>query len=405
MVNPRPGSAARLPRMAVLGRLGTPQLACLRSWRRHGVPCVFLHAGAWPLPRTVQRLLGVPCVHLGPLRFDDPAWVNRLSQALAEAGSEAVTCVSEPISEALWAAREALPRGLRIASASPAIVRQLASKAFQHRLARHSGLATLPSWCWAPGARALLAEDIFPLAVRPDDARRAVPPFKVEVVDDSLGLQQLLDRLLPGSSPVIVQPLVRGPNLLVHGWRDEAGRCSGFLGFEVEVKHQGLSVVMRPRPLPEAVAAGCARMAEALGLQGVFHFDFVVDAQGQALFLDLNPRFGGTTGKALAAGYDEPLALVATLRPDLVPHAAFVRPRLARSGGKHQALRALWGTLAGSSTAADYPHPQRGRAVAALLRYLLTGRDELLRVDAWRSLLAFVLYQAGRMRAGASSGR
>ncbi len=400
-------SASRqtLPCVALLGRLGTPQLACLRSWRRHGVPCVFLHIGDWPLPRLVQALLGVPCVHLGPMRFDDVAWVARLSRALASAGAQAVTCVSEPISEQLWAARAALPAGLRIASVGPDAVRQLASKDRQHRLAQASGLQTLPSWCWSPGDPAELPDDAFPLAVRPDVARDAVPPFKVEVVADRPALQRLLDRQWPGTSAVIAQPLVRGPNLLVHGWREPSGRCVGTLGFAVDVKHRGLTVVMRPQPLADAVARGCERMAEALGLQGVFHFEFVVDAQGVPRFLDLNPRLGGTTGKALSAGYDEPLALVATLCPEALPRAAFVAPRMAASGGKHQALRALWGTLSGSSTEADYPHPQRRQAVAALLRYLLTGRDELLRAGAWRSLAAFVLYQAGRVRAGASRAR
>lgn len=393
-----------LPRIALLGRLGTPQLACLRSWRRHGVPCVFLHAGPWPLPRLVQALLGVPCVHLGTLDFDDAAWRQRFVQALADSGAGTVTCVSEPISEQLWLRRAAWPAGLRIASVAPAAVRQLAAKSRQHRLAQHSGLATLRSWCLEAGEPVVVPDDAFPLAVRPDVATQAVPAFKVEVVADRAALQALVDRQQRGSSPLIAQPLVHGPNLLVHAWRDATGTC-GTLGFRVEAKHRGLTVVMRPEPLPEAVSAGCARMAAALGLQGVFHVEFVVDAEGVPRFLDLNPRLGGTTGKALAAGYDEPLALVATLCPRQVPRSAFVAPQLAVSGGKHQALRALWGTLSGRSTAADYPHPRRARAVAVLLRYLLTGRDELLRAGAWRSLLAFALYQAGRVRAGASSVR
>ncbi len=397
---------ATWPRIALLGRLGTPQLACLRSWRRQGVPCVFLHVGHWPLPGLVRSLLGVPCVHLGPLAFDDPAWVARLAQALRDSGAEAITCVSEPISERLWALREHWPAGVVVAAVPPDAVRRLASKDRQRELARASGLQTLSSWCLAPGEPVPpLPEAVFPLAVRPDVAAEAVPPFKVEVVADRAALQRLVDLQFPGSSPLIAQPLVRGPNLLVHGWREASGRCCGNLGFAVEVKHRGLTVVMRPQPLPEAVAQGCGRMAEALGLQGVFHFEFVVDADGVPRFLDLNPRLGGTTGKALAAGFDEPMALVATLRPGQVPRSRYVAPKLAVSGGKHQALRALWGTLRGTSTDADYPHPQRGRAVAALLRYLLTGRDELLRAGAWRSLLAFALYQAGRVRAGASSGR
>jgi hypothetical protein len=398
-------NAATLPRIALIGRLGTPQLACLRSWRRHGVPCLFVHTGHWPLPRVVAALLGVPCVHLGPLQLDDPAWVAMLSQVLLRAGAQALTCVSEPISEGLWAVREALPPGLRIVSVAPDAVQQLRSKDRQTRLARSSGLPTLPSWCFAPGEQAMMPGTAFPVAVRPDDARRADPPFKVEVVPDLAALQRLLDGQALGSSPLIAQPLVHGPNLLVHGWRDARGHCAGHVAFRVEVKHRGLTVVMQPEPLSEALAQGCTLMAQALGLSGVYHFEFVVDAHGRPRFLDLNPRFGGTTGKALSAGYDEPMALMATLAPGHVPSEWFVGAEMACSGGKHQALRALFSALLGRSTEADYPWPQRGRTVGALLRYLFTGRDELLRANAVPSLLAFVLYQLGRVRGAFSSGR
>jgi hypothetical protein len=400
-----PTAPERLPRMAILGRLGTPQLACLRSWRRAGVPCVFLHTGGWPLPALAVKLLGVPCVHLGQLQLDDPAHIARLAVALRETGVQALTCVSEPISVALWAARAQLPPEVRIVSVGPAAVLELAAKSRQHQLARDCGLDTLPSWCFQPGEIAAVPAQYFPIVVRPDDARAAQPAFKVEVVDDAVALQHLIDRALPGSSPLIAQPLVTGPNLLVHAWRDADGIEHGHVGFSVDVKHRGLTVVMRPVELTNQVIEGCAGMARSLGLTGVYHYEFVVDAQGHARFLDLNPRLGGTTGKALAAGYDEPLALVSTVAPGAVPRGAFVSPRLTDSGGKHQALRALWSAVRGASTAADYPYPARGRLVSELVRYLLTGRDELLRGDALPSLLAFALYQTGRMRASSSRGR
>jgi predicted ATP-grasp superfamily ATP-dependent carboligase len=393
--------AATPPRMAIIGRLGTPQLACLRSWRRAGVPCVFLHAAEASLPRAVQRLLGVPCVHLGPLRLDDDAFVARLSQALSEHGVQALTCVSEPIGVALWACRDRLPAGLQIAAAKPAAVQRLESKASQDGLAREAGLQCLPSWLFGPGDRVdNVPATAFPLAVRPDVARRVEPAFKVAVVASAAELQRIVDGLAPQSSAVIAQPLVRGPNLLVHAWRSTDGRCAGHLAFRVEVKHRGLTVVMRPVSLDPHIERGCARIEQRLGLSGVFHYEFIEDSRsGQAWFLDLNPRLGGTTGKALSAGYDEPLALVATLTPGGLTGKPFVG-LLRASGGKHQALRALVSTLLGHSTQADYPYPDRRRTLRALLAFLFGGRDELLRLNALPSLLGFALYQVSR-RVGA----
>ena len=388
--------------LALIGRLGTPQLACLRSWRRAGIPCVFLHADTAPLPRPAAALLGVRCVVLGPLQLDDPAYVERLSRHLLAEGVDALTCVSEPIAEALWACRSDLPPGLRIAAARPAQTLLLRSKVVQDRLARHSGLHTLESWTLPAGGRAdAVPAEAFPLAVRPDVARRALPPFKVEVVHDRRALQRLVDRQRPGSSALIAQPLVHGPNLLVHAWRSEDGRRAGHVAFKVDLKHRGLTVRMAPQALDPALADGCATMARSLGLCGVFHFEFIIDERsGRACFLDLNPRLGGTTGKALAAGYDEPLALLATLGAAGLPDSAFVAPTLRKAGGLHQALRAAFGALRGTSTDADFPWPDRGRLWRALAGQWLV-RDELLAAGGLRSLLAFALCQIAQRLPGA----
>jgi predicted ATP-grasp superfamily ATP-dependent carboligase len=384
-------------RIAIIGRLGTPQLACLRSWRRHGVRCLFLHADSAPLSATVRWLLGVPCVHLGPLQLDDPAYVQRLSDALAEHGIQALTCVSEPISEALWACQPHLPPELRIVSVHPEQCRLLASKVQQDRAAREAGLDTLPGWTYQPGETVDVPVEHFPLVLRPDVARTVSPAFKVAVVTQRDEFQQLLDGLARSSSGVIAQPLVHGPNLLVHAYRSADGRCAGHVGFRVEVKHQGLTVVMRPVQLDASIIQGCERMERSLGLTGVFHYDFIEDAQtGRACFLDLNPRLGGTTGKVLSAGYDEPLALLATLQPGVLPRSGFVQPGMKRAGGKHQALRALLSALRGTSTAADYPYPNRSRLVGALLGYLFGGRDEIVKLRELRSTLGFGLYKLGK---------
>jgi hypothetical protein len=319
----------------------------------------------------------------------------RLATVLRERQVRVLTSVSEPIGVALWHCRDRLPAGMEIVAVRPDAAAQLESKRVQDRLARDAGLDVLPSWIFGPGSAASAADvpaQAFPLAVRPDIARRADPAFKIEVVHDAAQLARLVGGLGPHSCSVVAQPLVRGPNLLVHAWRSADGQRRGHLAFEVDLKHRGLTVAMRPVPLPPAIAAGCRRIEDVLGLSGVFHYEFIVDERsGRACFLDLNPRLGGTTGKALAAGYDEPMALLATVLPQGLTEERFVARRLKRVAGKHQALRALWSTLRGTRSAADYPSAQRGRAVRELLACLFARRDEIVRLDELRSSLAFAL--------------
>lgn len=390
-----------LPRcIALVGRLGTPQLACLRSWRRQGVPVLFVHDGPQPLSRLVMRLLGVPCVNLGPLQPDDAAFVARFAGHLQAHGVDAVTCVSEPISEALWAMAPQLPPGLRLLCVQPAQVRVLESKFAQDATARAAGLPALQSWRWWPGDAARTVDvppQAFPLVVRPDVQRAANPGFKLAVVKDPAALRTLVAGLVPGSSGVIAQPLVRGPNLLVHGYRSADGRWGGHVAFRVDVKHRGFTVRLRPVPLPAEIARGCRRMEQALDLCGVYHWEFVQDeTSGAAWFLDLNPRFGGTTGKVLAAGYDEPLALLGTAQPGALKHSQVLRARLHASGGKHQALVALVAALRRRSTDADYPYPKLRQLLPALLHQLFLGRDEILRLADARTGLAFAAHQITR---------
>jgi hypothetical protein len=409
-LNTQPPAEA-IETLGLVGRLGTPQLACLRSWRRAGVACAFLHADLQPLRAPVARLLAVPCTDLGPLRPEDEAWVQAFIAAVERHGVTALTCVSEPISQMLWALQPRLPPGVRVVSARPEQIALLASKQQQRQAAEAAGLPTLPTWLLRPGAMACadaaaIPGLAYPLVLRPDVQRQAEPGFKLAVVDNPAALQARLPALQrPGAVAWVAQPLVQGPNLVVHAWRhggarvqpaDDAqpGPRAGHVGFVTEIKHQGLAVLLRPVSLPPALQQGCARMAAGLGLTGVFHFDFVQCARsGQLYFLDLNPRLGGTTGKVLAAGYDEPLALVGTLQGRGLPQACVVAPRLRPAGGRHQALGALLRIVRGARSVADHPIDSRLRTCAALLAFLLFGRDEVLRAEALGSTLAFVLHQ------------
>jgi hypothetical protein len=433
----------------VAGRLGTPQLACLRSWRQQGLHTLFLHTGQVPLPAPLRWLLGVllgtPCVHLGPLQAGAPMasgqrsgqqrheqQAARWAQALTAHGVTALSCVSEADSLARWSLQPRLPASVQLLCARPLVLGRLASKAAQHRAAQQAGLPVLPSWSFTPGATVCLPPSAFPMVLRPDVQRAAGNPFKLRVVADGEELRAVL-AALPAACPGLVgQPLVRGSNLLVHGWRAaqasqalaSAGvagaesAAAGHLAWRAEVTHAGFTVLLQPVALDPALQRACVRLEAALGLQGVFHYDFVQCAEtGRCYFLDLNPRLGGSTGKVLASGYDEPLALLATAWPGRWAASAFTGAQRLQAGARHQALAALCADLLGRRSSADQPAPGQAGLRRRLLSFLWRGRDEIFSagpgpagVATLSSLLGFLLYQAwvqplGALAALADRGR
>ncbi len=438
--------ARRAEGVAVAGRLGTPQLACLRSWRRQGLRTVFLHTAPVPLPAVVRAVLGVllgtRCVHMGPLPTggdsaqgapSQPAGerlATRWAQVLAQESVAALSCVSEPEAMALWALQPRLPAGLRLLCARPLVLGPLASKLAQHQAAQRAGLSVLPCWTFSPGATACVPPSAFPMVLRPDVPRAAGNPFKLLVVHDAQALQAVLSAL-PAACPGLVgQPLVRGHNLLVHGWRApqasgvlasaglvgaESG-AAGHLAWRAEVTHAGFTVLLQPVELDPALQRACARLEASLGLQGVFHYDFVQCPQtGQCYFLDLNPRLGGSTGKVLASGYDEPLALLATAWPGRWAQAAFVETPRRAAGARQQALAALWADLRGRRSDADQPALGLPGLRPRLLRFVWAGCDELFTPPAGQrgaaararmlaSLAALLIYRLWGLAAEARPG-
>ena len=182
-------------------------------------------------------------------------------------------------------------------------------------------------------------------------------------------------------------------------------RMQGFLAAR---KFKGLALTLEAMSIPKELADKAVAFAEHFDLSGVFHLDFVLsESSGEPQFLEVNCRLGGTTGKAVACEYEEPLYLLAaygledppplhvTLPPeDASGHSAApaghrtIDTHHSNSANKlvanRQALcKYLYRALRGRTERHDFPHESSLQAVRFACRALLTAKDD---VWDWRDL-------------------
>ena len=99
--------------------------------------------------------------------------------------------------------------------------------------------------------------------------------------------------------------------MVIDGFRACGAKVASLIGFIVTLKNDGVTVTLEPWELSPGITDSCQQFVQAAGLVGVFHFELLLEpATTKLWFLEVNARLGGTTGKALAAGYDEPAALL-----------------------------------------------------------------------------------------------
>src|SRR5690606_35019851 len=137
------------------------------------------------------------------------------------------------------------------------------------------------------------------------------PLVKAELCRNEAALEGFLGRLIRFDGPLIAQPFVTGPNIVVHGARSRDGHSIRPVAFLVERKFEGLSLTMRRTALQPALESACLKFVDLLRFVGVYHIELIVDdLTGNTYFLEINGRLGGTTAKAYALGFDEPVHLI-----------------------------------------------------------------------------------------------
>jgi len=369
--------------IAMLGPMGPAQIACLSSWQRSGLRTHFLHTEQQPLPRALWRIAD-RYDHIGPLGGFDADCAARLGHLLEAAGSSHLSCLADQVTLNLWRYLPLLGAGTVLATAAAEVITAMESKTQQVELAKACGFDVLPTRSFRSDDRESFSILPFPLVLRPDRAS-VDPSFKAEFVEDVGELGRFLGARGSDAPPVVAQPFVSGPNVVVHGARTGVGEMLPLQGYIGRLKNDGVTVMLEPWPLTEQLAQACRDFAQRARLVGVFHFDLLLDPRtDQVWFLEVNARLGGTTAKVYASGYDEPRALLWALRTF---QGAGSRRRWRGAGGQSSGGRALRDSgdrrkgyagrlslsqskcrvLASATRVADFP--RRGAAAATALRH------------------------------------
>lgn len=378
-----------IPRfVAIVGPLGPAQLACLRSWRRIGYRTAFFHLGTRSVPTAFRGIADHYVFFSSSADLEDT--LKEIREQCIGMEIDGLCALAEQLAlklSALWC-RSGYARTELYLNA-PGVYACLESKLTQARLGAQVGLPVLPTVEIATNAADAL--DFFrPWVLRPDVARLVRPMFKARLVSSQDELRQFLGTI-PGMAPrLVAQPFVAGPNMVVHGVRAKNGAWDHHEAFITEVKAEGLAVSIRPYPLDPDLLSACQRIEELLDIRGVFHFDFVVDeSTGAAYYLEVNPRLGGTTAKAYAAGYDEPGLLVSAFTEDSPPSALSHTKRLPATS-RIAALRCLLTGLSREASQLDFPIGSPKRQAFEALKAIAIYRDELFSLSDMVGNLAYL---------------
>ena len=317
--------------------------------------------------------------------------IRVIAEFLESFRASGLTCINEKIACWLQDSRDRLPSSGALWIPPKDVVLKAQSKERQITAARQAGLPVLPTYIIEQLSydSKVIPKDDYPLCLRPSGNVR--PRFKVKLAKDSRELQAIIDETDFDQGRIIAQPFMNLPNLVVHGCRTVKGVDLPFQAFIVPDKFEGVTLIMKPAPLPDEIKKKCSWFVRAMDIVGPYHFEFIWDGPDRYWFLEINSRLGGTTAKALACGYEEPLtgltAYGAIGNNRSVPAAAGSDLNVAVTGRvalcKHF-IRSLKGTLS------PLDFPQRSRPASALffLKSMLICRDEVFAWDDLRGTAA-----------------
>jgi predicted ATP-grasp superfamily ATP-dependent carboligase len=364
--NPR-GNAHTVHRLVVVGA-SAPMLATARRMM-NSVKTYLIH---------LDR--GVKVSHRPPIGIESESATIDIAQVGTAEGMSIVKSFTDKIkadaivSDDDWTLlclarnRARFEPGCKVLAPDASLLERLWDKSYQVGLAQRSGFDVLPTYTLKTAEDvAGLPEEVFPAVVRPSYLNSASPNFKAKVLasrDEAVRLYSTT----AWSRPPILQRFCLGPNMVLHGIRAESGELLELRLFHVYRKYRGFSASMQPVPLPAEMEAAAQRFVEAAGLTGPFHFDLLVNsADEKVYFLEINTRLGGTTGKVIELGYDEPGLLLRAFhavpaRP-LAPLPAYPRVTSVRLN-----LTQAWNDLFSRRDPLAYPQLPRAQSVLAALK-------------------------------------
>jgi predicted ATP-grasp superfamily ATP-dependent carboligase len=404
-------------RPVIVGQFGPPTLTCIRSWgeQRFPVGMVCIRSRRELMPAS--KYLG-DFTTLTPEKLYADNGIQIINDFLKNFRANGIICIAEKVACWLNDHRQMLPEEVALWLPSNNTINALISKQKQIEVARKIGFKVLPTYLIDRNFKTIehILENHFPLCLRPDDPAAVAPVFKVHLVYSHGELKQYVKSLKTIDGPLIAQPFMNCPNLVVHGARTVVGNTIGLQAFLVDRKFEGVTLTLRPTNIDRDFLDKCVDFTNYFNVTGNYHFEFLLDRKnGFIYFLELNNRLGGTTAKVFACGYDEPLlalqaygavpilrqpsSIVQRLKTNIEqPAASNQRPAtilyrpLANItvSSKRALLKYLLFTIKNKITPLDYPSESKLNRILKTIYGLLKYRDDIFMFRDLRG--SFALY-------------
>lgn len=368
----------------LVSAFGPPGLAIVRSWQKLGLKpaAVWLLADGdgIPDPGFIENQTSIRAGD-----FFSEIGLKCISRFSNEIGAGNAICIDEKATLFLLRNPDKLPQGLKVLSAGISPTTDLLCKQIQVKVARDVGMNVLPTYIInSDGVRRIqIPLTAYPLCLRPSEPGAVNPGFKAEIINTSEELAEFLlyRKVLKGA--IIAQPFKSLPNLVIHGARGLKGEHIGIQAFLVERKFEGVTLTIRPIALDSELKRQCAQFVDEFNLVGNYHFEFLYDPEtGNAFFLEINARFGGTTAKVFASGYDEPAYALMAHGIDVIP-AGNGKLKKRTISSKTALLKYLYNTLTNNITPLDYPDESKTIRILKTLWGLCFYKDDIFN---WRDL-------------------
>ena len=355
-----------------------------------GMVCIASQKDPAPASKYLSDSVALPSEQLYT-----PEGIKLINDFLIRFCATGITCISETVACWINDNRGTLPPEVAVWLPSNRTIKDLTSKLNQIEVARKVGFDVLPTYLINenPETSNRIPKSHFPLCLRPDDPATVAPVFKVHLVHSQLELINYVKSMQKMDRPIVAQPFMPLPNLVVHGARTVNGNSIGLQGFLVERKFEGVTLTIRPAHLEKDFLDKCVQFTEVFNLTGNYHFEFLVDrTNGSVYFLELNNRLGGTTAKVFALGYDEPLLALQSYgvlpappkttnqqpaTSNKQPSTFDYRPKNKIVSSKQALLKYFYYTLRGRLTPLDYPSEPSVVRIAKTIYGFLKYKDDV----------------------------
>jgi hypothetical protein len=382
-----PKIAGKISTIALFGEFGPPILTAARSFRDAGIEVVVLGIGTGE-PSVWSNAVSRAAL-VRPDDMGTPAGISVISDFIQETNAQALLALWEPHMLWLAANRDSLPEQCKLLTSSKETLQAIQSKHDQLPIARRSGFSILPTWeLFQKSDVCSIDPAAYPVCLRPSAPPEVDPQFKVEVLQSPSKLKVFLDGRTWGPRPLLVQPFLPLPTVVVHGVRSESGELVALESFIAAMRFEAISLELRPLPMDGRLAECCWNFANEVGITGPFHFDLLYSAETSTFhYLEINLRLGGTTDKVFRLGFDEPLWTLAAYGFDV--QAPQYRTQRRRSVINRRAmLKHISWIMRGRLSPLDYPLVGPFRHFLMSLRGLLWAKDSIVSVrdlrGTWR---------------------